>query len=476
MEVSFLEVDMKDNKMRKKRIFNIKLKPTQILVLGFLGILVIGTILLNLPISSVGGKSIGIIDALFTATSSVCVTGLVVVNTMEHWTMFGKTVILILIQIGGLGFMSFTTALFIIMGRKITLKERLVIQEAFNQYTLAGMVKLTINILIGTFIVEGVGALLLSIRFIPKYGIGMGVFMSVFHSVSAFCNAGFDIIGHSSLTPYVSDVLFNFTIMMLIILGGLGFAVWLNIVNVSRDKIENQYSMKRWFSKLTLHTKLVLVLSGFLIGVGFVFFFIVEYNNPDTFGNMTLSQKILAALFQSVTPRTAGFNTIPLDKLKEASKFMTILYMFVGGSPGGTAGGVKTVTVGVILLTVKSVMEGKERTEIFSRSIPTGVIRKATAVIAISLGVVVGVTMLLSLSEPDSIPFMDIFFEATSAFATVGLSVGITGSLSTFGKIIIAITMFIGRLGPVTMVAAFTLKGKRRKGSIKKPEERVMVG
>lgn len=465
---------MEDYKNKKKRKFNIRLKPTQVLVIGFLFVILLGTILLNLSISSVDGKSIGIIDALFTATSSVCVTGLVVVNTMEHWTMFGKTVILILIQIGGLGFMSFTTALFIIMGRKITLKERLVIQEAFNQYTMAGMVRLTKNILIGTFIVEGIGAMLLAIRFIPKQGIGMGIFMGIFHSVSAFCNAGFDIIGANSLTPYASDVLFNFTIMMLIILGGLGFAVWLNIINVSKDKIEKQYSVKRWFSKLTLHTKLVLVLTVLLIVIGFVFFFVVEYNNRDTLKNMTLSHKILAAMFQSVTTRTAGFNTIPLANMKDASKFMTILYMFIGGSPGGTAGGVKTVTVGVILLTVMSVVEGKERTEIFSRSIPTGVIRKAMAVISISLTVVIGVTMLLSLSESQT--FMDLFFEATSAFATVGLSLGITGQLSTFGKIIIAMTMFIGRLGPVTMVAAFTLKGKSVKNTVKKPEERVMVG
>lgn len=460
------------HKKKKKRL--LKLKPTQILVFGFLALAFLGAILLNLPIASTSPGSIGFVNAIFTSTSAVCVTGLVVVNTMEGWTMFGKTVILILIQIGGLGFMTFTTALFIIMGRKITLKERLIIQEAFNQYSLSGMVRLIKNILLGTFIVEGIGALLLSIRFIPQYGFLTGLFYSIFHSISAFCNAGFDILSHSSLSPYVSDVLINFTIMALIILGGLGFAVWLDLLRVTKLKIETQFSLKKWFNKLNLHTKIVLVMTVILIVVGFVFFLLVEYNNPDTFGNMTGGQKTIAAMFQSVTPRTAGFNTIPLDKMRYASKFMTIIYMFIGGSPAGTAGGVKTVTVAVIILTIVSVIRGRERTEVFDRCIPGDVIRKALAVMGISLTVVITVAMLLSLSEKAT--FMDMFFEAMSAFGTVGLSLGLTSSLTTFGKIVIAITMFIGRLGPVTMALAFTLKRKSNNNSIKRPDERVMVG
>jgi trk system potassium uptake protein TrkH len=451
----------------------INLKPTQILVMGFALLIIIGSILLNLPIASNDGQSVGLINALFTSTSAVCVTGLVVVNTLQHWTIFGKVVILILIQVGGLGFMTITTTLFILLGRKIRLKERLIIQEALNQYTLSGMVRLTKNIFLGTLIIEGIGAILLSIKFVPVYGY-YGIFMGIFHSISAFCNAGFDIIGDSSLTPYIGDVLVNFTIMLLIILGGLGFTVWLDVVRVSKDKVQKRYSFRSWFRKLTLHSKLVLVLTGGLIVFGFIFFLIIEGNNPLTLGTLSLKDKFLGALFQSVTPRTAGFNTIPLSQMEDASKFMTIILMFIGGSPAGTAGGVKTVTVGVLFIVILSVVRSKEDTEIFERRIPEGIIKRALAVIMISLFVVIAVTMTLSLSETGS--FIDIFFEAVSGFATVGLTLGITGSLTTLGKIVLCITMFIGRLGPITMAVAFSVKSNKKNGSIKKPEEKVMVG
>ncbi|TCK90565.1 trk system potassium uptake protein TrkH [Natranaerovirga hydrolytica] len=458
----------------KGRKFKIDLSPAQILVLGFLSVILIGSILLSLPIASNNGESVGFVNALFTATSAVCVTGLVVVNTLAHWTLFGQIVILILIQIGGLGFMTMATAIFILIGRKITLKERLIIQEALNEYTLSGMVRLIIRILIGTLIIEGVGALLLAIRFVPEYGLARGLFVSIFHSVSAFCNAGFDIIGGSSLTPYSGDLLVNFIIITLIILGGLGFTVWWDIIRAGKLKIENNLSMKRFFQKLTLHTKLVLSISATLITLGFVFFFIVEFNNPNTLGAMSLKDKLINALFQAVTPRTAGFNTFDLTELTDASKLMTIIQMFIGGSPAGTAGGIKTVTMGVLAVSVISVIRGHERTEIFNRTIPRDVIRRALAVLFISVSLVIGVTMILSLTETGD--FMDIFFESISAFATVGLSLDVTSSLSFLGKIIIAITMFIGRLGPVTMALAFSLRGSKRKGQIKKPEEKVMVG
>lgn len=456
---------------KSKSRFN--LRPTQILVLGFLAMILVGSLLLSLPIASNDGESVGYINALFTATSAVCVTGLVVVNTLEQWSLFGKIVILILIQIGGLGFMTLATTFFIIIGRKISLKERLIIQEAFNQFTLSGMVRLTINIILGTLLVEGIGAILLAIRFIPEYG-SYGIFMAIFHSISAFCNAGFDIIGDSSLTPYASDILINITIMVLIILGGLGFTVWLDIIKIYKKKIQNKHSIGRAFQKFTLHTKIVLLLTAMLIIIGFVFFFVVEFNNPNTLGKLPIHEKIIAALFQGVTPRTAGFNTMPLSDMTFASKFMTIILMFIGGSPAGTAGGVKTVTVGVIILTVRSVIKGKERTEVFNRTIPDDIIKRALAVISISFAVTVGVTMLLTLTEIGH-SFMDIFFESVSAFATVGLTLGITTELTTIGKIIIAITMFIGRVGPVTMVVALSTRGKN-KAMIKEAEERVMVG
>lgn len=460
--------------MNKKGLSKLKIdiKPTQILVLGFLFLIIVGAILLNLPIATNNGRSIGFIDALFTSTSAVCVTGLVVVNTLEYWSMFGKIVIIVLIQIGGLGFMTFATTFFIIMGRKIRLKERLIIQEALNQYTLSGMVRLTKNVLLGTLLIEGIGAVLLSIRFVPKDG-PYGIFKAIFHSISAFCNAGFDIVGDSSLSPFVGDIIINITIMLLIILGGLGFTVWIDILRVLKQKFNEKWNLKRTFRKFTLHTKIVLVLTVSLIVIGFVFFFILETTNPDTLGNLSMKDKILGSLFQAVTPRTAGFNTMPLGDMTHGSKFLTIILMFIGGSPAGTAGGVKTVTMGVIILTVISGIRGKERTEAFERTIPEDIIKRALAVITIGITVVITVTMILSVTETGS--FMDILFESVSAFATVGLTLGITGSLTTIGKIVICITMFIGRLGPLTMAVALSMRA-RSKASMKKPDEKVMVG
>lgn len=420
-------------------------KPARVLVLGFLLVLILGTIALKLPISSVDGESISWVDAFFTSTSAVCVTGLVVVNTAAQWSIFGQCVILALIQIGGLGFMAFTTLIFMIMGRRITLKERLVIQEALNQSTLSGIVKLTRRILIGTFLVEGIGAFLLSFRFIPQYGAGKGIFFSIFHSVSAFCNAGFDIIGNN-MESYTGDLLVNFVIMALIILGGLGFVVWMDLLEMFRNRWRERLSWRRCFSKLHLHSKLVLVISVSLILLGFLFFLIVEWSNPETLGGLSGKDKVLGALFQSVSTRTAGFNSISQGGLNESSKFMTIILMFIGGSSGGTAGGIKTVTIAVLLITVISVVRGKRYTEVFGRRIGEETIRKSMAVFWISLTLVMGVTMILNLFE--SADFISLLFETTSAFGTVGLSVGITGSLRTGTKCVLAFTMFVGRLGP----------------------------
>lgn len=457
-------------KVKKRRAF--ELEPTQILVLGFMMLIALGTFLLNLPIASQNGESIGFIDALFTATSAVCVTGLVVVNTAAHWTVFGKAVILLLIQVGGLGFMTIATTLFMILGRKISLKDRLLIQEALNQSTLSGMVRLTRNIIFGTLLIEGVGALLLSIKFVPEHGL-KGLAYGLFHSISAFCNAGFDILGDSSLSPYLGDVIVNFTIMMLIILGGLGFTVWVDVIKVSKEQIGGGFKIRKWFNKMTLHTKLVLVISSSLIVGGFIFFLAIEGFNDATLGQLPWNERILGALFQSVTTRTAGFNTMPLDKMTDASKFVSILFMFIGGSPAGTAGGVKTVTIGVLLIEVISVVRAKQDTEAFGRRIPQSTIKRALAVIMISLLVVMSVTTILTLTEVGS--FMDILFEAVSGFATVGLTLGQTAKLSTLGKLVMSVTMFIGRLGPITMAVAFSLRNRKHL-NIKLPEEKVMVG
>jgi len=462
------------NKQKK-----VDLKPTQVLVLGFLLLIVLGAVLLDLPVASqpnVNGvrDSVGVIDALFTATSAVCVTGLVVVNTMEHWSLFGKVVIIILIQIGGLGFMTLATTFFMLMGRKIGLKERLVIQEALNQNAISGLVRLVRSILLGTVIIEGVGALFLTIAFLKDYPLKEAITLGVFHSISAFCNAGFDIISKTSFSPYVHDVAVNLTIMVIIILGGLGFTVWIDLIKVTKEKFEKKLDFKHWFLRLNLHSKLVLALTAsFLLG-GLVLFFLFEMNNQRTIGDFTFGQKVLASMFQSVTPRTAGFNTIPLDRMTDGSKFLTIILMFIGGSPAGTAGGVKTVTIGVLIFAVISVVRSKEETEIFDRRIPEDIVKRALAVVMISLSVVVMVTITLTITENFS--FMDTLFEAVSAFGTVGLSLGITEELSAIGKLVMCVTMFIGRLGPVTMAVAFAIRSSRRATNIRKPEEKVMVG
>ncbi|MDF1615942.1 TrkH family potassium uptake protein [Petrocella sp. FN5] len=458
---------------KQKNQLDVNLKPTQVLVLGFLVVIIVGAILLSLPISSNSGKSTGFIDALFTSTSAVCVTGLVVVNTSLHWSAFGKVVILMLIQVGGLGFMTIASTIFMILGRKISLRDRMMIQESLNQNTLSGMVRLTKNIIIGTLIIEAIGALFLSLKFVPEYG-AKGIFYSIFHAISAFCNAGFDIIGDNSLTPYVGSVIINFTVMALIIIGGLGFTVWMDVLKVTKKELRFGFKIKRWFRQLRLHTKLVLVISTSLIVVGFLFFFFLEGFNDATLGNLPLKDKLLGAMFQSVTTRTAGFNTITNSDMTDVSKFITILLMFIGGSPAGTAGGIKTVTIGVIFFEVLSVVRGKDDAEAFNRRIPRNTIKRALAVVMISLSVVMGVTMLLTITESGG--FMDILFEAVSGFATVGLSLGETSKLSQIGKLIMSMTMFIGRLGPITMAVALTIRHEKKKINIRKPEEKVMVG
>ncbi len=452
-----------------------KLGPAQVLVLGFFIIIIIGSLLLSLPISSNSNQSTPYLDALFTATSATCVTGLVVVNTFAHWSLFGKVVIISLIQIGGLGFMTLVSMIFVLLGKRITLKDRLVMQEALGRDTTAGVVSFTKKIVRGTLCVEGVGALLLSIRFIPEYGVLKGAWYSVFHAISGFCNAGFDIIGDASLTPYVGDPIVNITIVTLIILGGLGFAVWVDVIEGVRQKFKmnKRFTWKQAFDRLSLHTKLVLTISLALIGIGFLFFFIAEFKNPGTFGPLSLKEKMFAALFQSVSPRTAGFNTIALDAMKDASKFMMMILMFIGGSPAGTAGGIKTIAAGVLVLSTIATIRGRESTEVFQRKIPLKTILRSLTVIMTSLGVVLGITIILSFTEQAQ--FIDLLFEAISGFATVGSTLGITPNLSFIGKVIIIINMFIGRLGPVTMVVAIMIKQGNHQSLIHYPEEKIIV-
>lgn len=449
--------------MFKKFGIRAELNPGQVLVLGFAAVILIGAILLDLPISAVDGKSSGFLNCIFTATSAVCVTGLVVYDTGTHWTLFGKTVIMLLIQVGGLGFMTMTTMIAVFMGKKISLRNRLIMQEALNQFTVAGIVRMTKTVLTVTLAIEGIGALLLMVRFIPEHGFLRGVYYSVFHSVSAFCNAGFDIIGNfRGLTPYVKDPIINFTIMGLIVLGGLGFAVMSEVVTVKQIR------------KMSLHVKVVLAMTAFLIASGAILIFIVEYSNPNTLGPLNIFEKIQAALFQAVTPRTAGFNTVDMSMYTISAQLMTIILMFIGGSPGSTAGGIKTTTFGIIIAHVYSVIIGREETEIFKRRIPIETISKSLALFTVALGIVLSVTMLLSFTEKGA-DFMTLLFETTSAFGTVGLSLNFSPKLSEIGKAIISMTMFAGRLGPLTLVMALTYR-QTKKTTIKYPEGRINVG
>lgn len=442
----------------------LNLSPSQILVLGFASLIFIGAILLNLPIASRDGQSIGFINAFFTATSSVCVTGLVVVDTGTHWSVFGQTVILLLIQIGGLGIMTMATLFALLLGKKINLRERLVMQEALNQFSISGIVRLTKYIFFTTLIIEGLGAVLLSIKFIPLYGMPKGLGFSIFHAISAFCNAGFDLIGNfRSLTPFANDFLINGTMWFLIIAGGLGYTVILDILQ------------QRKFKEFSLHSKMVIVLTVTLLIMGFATTLILEFSNPETLGKYTVKGKILTSIFQSVTSRTAGFNTLPIDQLTMASIFFTMILMFIGGSPAGTAGGIKTTTIGVLVWSIISDIRGKEDTEIFERRIPVEIINRALAVVGIAFIWVIIVTMILSITE-DGHSFMELFFEATSAFGTVGLSLGITSELSYMGRIVVAITMFAGRVGPLTFALALARKHRKKNLQIRYPEGKIIVG
>jgi len=434
--------------------------PVQILALGFGIVILIGALLLMLPIASKDGTVTPFIDAFFTSTSAVCVTGLTTVNTAEHWTYFGTTVIIFLIQIGGLGFMSFATLFALILGKRITLKERLIMQEAMNTFSLQGLVKLAKYILIFTFAIEGVGALFLSTQFIPNYGISKGIYFSVFHSISAFCNAGFDLIGNS-LVPYAENSVIILTISALLIIGGLGFAVWAEIYNYNGIK------------KLSLHSKVVIVVTILLIVVGWIFMFLFEMKNPNTIENMSIKGKLLSSFFASVTPRTAGFNSIVTSDMTLAGTFLTIVLMFIGGSPGGTAGGVKTTTAGILFMTIFCVMRNKEDTKIFDRTISKGLVYKAFVISTVAMTLIIIETMILSFTESGA-SLEYIIYEITSAFGTVGLSLGLTPNLSAIGKILIAITMYIGRVGALTLLLA--LSNKKLGNTIKYPEGKILVG
>lgn len=465
------------DKIWKKRTFH--LSASQTIMAGFACMILIGALLLNLPAASKSGESIGFINAIFTAASANCVTGLIVVNTMAHWTLFGKAVILLLIQIGGLGFMTLITIAMLLMRRKVSLRSRQTIQASFNQENIGGMVRLVRHVIYVTVLFEVVGALFLAVSFwlsgttsIPR-AIGQGVF----HAVSAFCNAGFDNIGPEGLMPFQRNIPVNIIIMVLIIAGGIGFTVWGEIAELLKNR--RKHSLRSRLHRLSLHCKIVLAVTGILIAAGTVFFLIVEWSNPRTLGGMPVWEKIQAALFQSVTLRTAGFNTIPQDGLTEISQFFSCILMLIGGSPAGTAGGIKTVTVGIIIVSMLSVIRGRNKLEAFGRSLPLDLLQKALSVVSIMLSVVFVSTVLLHFTElnnPYPHTFLDLLFETCSAAGTVGVTTGITPHLSDAGKLILIICMYIGRLSPITVVVALNKKLRGGDDSIGLPSERVIIG
>lgn len=452
----------------------LKFTKTQMIALGFLCPILVGALLLMLPISSADGTVTPFIDSLFMSATSVCVTGLVTVPVYLHWSLFGKVVILILIQLGGLGVVAIMTMLLIAIGKRITLKERMLIQEAYNLDTLAGMVKMIIRIVKGTFIVETAGAVCFAFVFVPQYGFLRGVFYSVFHSVSAFCNAGIDLIGIDSFVPYVSNPIVNLTTMLLIVSGGIGFTVWWDLIRVGKDAKTGEIAPRQMWSRLMLHSKLAVSVTLLLIFVPAVLYFIFEYHNPQTLGELGTGSKLMASLFQSVTTRTAGFCTIPQGELKDSSTLLTLILMFVGGSPAGTAGGVKTTTVAMILMSVMCFVRGKRDTEMFGRRVPADNVRTGLAVLTISLLVVFTNIMLLLLT--DGAEFRDTIFEVVTAIGTVGLSRGLTPDLTFWGKLIIIVTMYIGRIGPITMVLAFGVRRQTKGDNRELPEKRILVG
>ena len=456
-----------------EKLKKIRLTTTQLLATGFLGIILLGGILLWLPISNT--RPISLIDALFTAVTSVCVTGLVTVTPAVQFTLFGKIVLLILIQIGGLGIIACVTAFFIIMKRRISLKERVVNLEAYSMESLSGMVAMILRILKGTICLEGIGALLYSFRFVPEFGVVKGIGYSVFHAVSAFCNAGIDILGDSSFIPYADSVVVNFTTILLVVLSGLGFTVWQDLGQNLKKVWKKELELRRLFKKLRLHSKIVLIMTSVLIVSGTLAFLLLEYNNPGTIGDMSFGEKLMSSLFHSVSTRTAGFATVPQGELTQGTMFMTCILMFIGGSPGGTAGGVKTTTIAMLILCCVSVLQNKKDVECFGRRIQADNIRTGICVVILAFVSLLAGTTLLTIFEGD-VDFIRIMYETTSAIGTVGLSADLTSQLCTASKFVIMVLMYIGRLGPITFALAFGT-GRKSKNHIRQlPVQGILIG
>lgn len=464
-------MDINQGKKLNKAHHGISLRPVQFIFLGFLAFILVGSFLLVIPWANSDGEWGNYMTSLFTSTSAVCVTGLTTTDIATSFTVFGQIVILFLIQFGGLGFMTIATLLFMVIGKKITLKDRMALAEAYNQEELQGMVRLTRLIILCTFIIEISGALFLSFSFIPKFGWGRGIYYSIFHAISAFCNAGIDLMGVLSpgvgFAPFLTDVICNLGIIFLIILGGLGFTVMRDII-----------AQKGKFSKFRFHTKAVLIVTGALLLIGVIGFLGLEWNNPKTLGNLNFFEKLMASFFQAVTPRTAGFSTVGQGDLTRGGRVLTSILMFIGASPASTGGGIKTTTMFVLILTFICGIKGNEQVTCFGRSVHRRNIIRSVALVLFAFMIVFLATFIISIIEVDclkkDIDLEMISFECISAFATVGLSMGITAQLSAASHAILIIAMLLGRLGTLSLgLFAFT---KRETLNLKYPDAKILIG
>lgn len=441
--------------------------------MSFLATILVGALLLMLPVSAADGQMTAPIDALFTATTSVCVTGLVTVSTLSHWSTFGQIVIALLIQLGGLGLITVSISVILLLKRRFSLREQVMVQEVYGLDSLSGIRRVVINIVLGTLIAEAVGAFFYALVYVPQFDFWKGLGAAVFNAISTFCNAGMDIVSEDSLAPYVNNPVINITTMVLVIVSGIGFLVWWDVARVFREKRKSGIKNYHMFRRLRLHSKLAIVTTIVLIFGGGLLYLLFEWDNPETLGTLSAGNKVMAALFQSVTTRTAGFYTIHQDGLRSQSVLLSLLLMFIGGSPMGTAGGVKTTTVAMLVLTMICVIRGRKHTELFGRRLASESLRTALCVVLAAFCVALVSSTLLFLT--DGFAFEDTLYEAVSAVATVGLSRGITSQLSVLGKLVIIVTMYIGRTGPITVAFLFAT-GKGRSAQLELPERKIMIG
>ena len=453
----------------KKKYFS----SAQLIPISFLAAIIIGALLLMLPFASVDGQWTSFVDALFTSATSICVTGLTVLDTGNHWSLFGQIIIVILIQMGGLGIIAVISLIMIITQKKFSLGERIMLKDSLNLDSTSGVIRFLLKIIRTTFIIEAAGALLYSLKFIPRYGFFRGLWISVFNAVSAFCNAGMDVMGENSLEAYNDSAFVLGITMILIIVGGGGFVVWFDVLEKIRTGLKKRFSAGQIIARFSVHTKLALCMTLFLILFGAGEVFIAEYDNPDTIGSMSLGAKILNSFFESVTYRTAGFCTFSQKGLTDISCFFAYIIMFIGGSPIGTAGGVKTTTFYLAVKNITSYIKGEDNAIVFNRSVSAELMRKATVIVSVSMVTVIFLTLLLVMTNP--ISAKDGLFEIVSASATVGLTRDVTGILNTPGKLIVTTAMYLGRIAPISM-AIFLAGIHHRKKMINNPEGRYFVG